>query len=210
MKRLNVSDIHIGLEPDGRMHRVLDFCAKEGPDEVVFHGDTFHLNELGEDACYTLDNKLLYELFITYHIKIIPGNHDWNLREFTPSLPIVEPFIDEVGYYHSHWNEFDSLMQWPHWWHLIIGRIFGRKKTPLILKEQDSEAFAIYCGAIEANALQWAYHNIESKTLIGGHSHRPMEAHYHDSGVNLWNTGDLVDSFSGILQEGKELRVVRL
>jgi len=210
MKRLNISDAHAGLEPDGRMQRILEFCVKENPDEVAFHGDTFHLNELGKAVFDTSDYKILLTIKIFYPIKIILGNHDWQLRELAPELPIVEPFIDEVGYYHSHWNEFDLVNCMPHCWHMIMARLFGRKKTPMILKEQDSWAFLTYCQAIHTNAIEWAYDHVESKTLIGGHTHAPLDCHFYDSGVRLLNCGDQIDSHTAVWQDGKDLRVVRL
>ena len=208
MRRANFADVHVGLGKDGRLVKAWDFCEDNKPDEVVFHGDTLHYNEVGENVFLTEDYDTLSRIIRKYKTKIIPGNHDWKLAEMSSHYLhqfVVRPFVDEVGYYHSHWDEFDPFMSAPRWWHMLWARMFGASKTPYVLKEQDSKAFLMYIGNIHANALMWAYHNIPSKVLIGGHTHMPMAQVLWDSGVQLWNIGDMVDSNTVLWQDDKYL-----
>ncbi len=214
--RLNLADLHIGLEPDGRVERTINWCEEHKPDEIVLHGDTFHANELGNTVFATKDFALLGELRRKTCVLILLGNHDWQLADPSRSAgflsvagcPIVAPFVDEVGYYHSHWHEFDVVSKMPKWWHMLMAR-FNRSRTPRILKEQDSTAFWYYCQAIHTRAAEWAFRQPAS-TLIGGHTHMPMDQHLLDSGVDLWNAGDMLDSFTGIRQDEYHLEFVNL
>jgi len=209
---LYLSDLHIGLEPDGRLDVLPGWLAAHPPGKIIVHGDTLHLAESTlAQVMDTRDWRTLESLARQIPTEIIPGNHDYQLEKKTGEAlggcRIIAPYVDKWDCWHSHWHEFDPITNISQWWYRAFAHYFIKTPYQLLQPKTGNPVYLSACQVIHTNILNRRRHKI----YIGGHTHLPLDMIIPDLGIELWNCGDLVDSFSAITREDdNQLRLIFL
>lgn len=221
MRRYLASDLHNGNEVSD-YDKVMAFLdlVDDDADEFLILGDFEELlwsnmTILTTAKPYRYVNEKLKAIARKKPVKIVCGNHDWNLGLFASLLEpvkIVSPFV-ENGVYYTHGHEFD-------WLSLITGTpvdpIYWKMALPFIApwafpiwiatrmwaKAEDTYHFGISLIHEKARdyAVKHGYH-----TVIFGHTHYPIEE--VRGGIKLVNVGDQIDSYSHAIQENGIIRL---
>lgn len=148
-------------------------------------------------------------------VLIMPGNHDWNLAVHQSLLEparLIKPFAED-GIYYCHGDKFDwvSFIMGtpvdPVYWSVafpfvfppgigiwIINKWFGKKEDTYFW------GIAWIHERIAAFARKNGYH-----TAVFGHTHYP--AIEIRGGINLYNSGDFVDSYSYLVQKNGNIEL---
>jgi len=215
MKRYIASDFHNGNEV-ADYDRVMAFLelVEDDADEFLILGDW---EELLWSNMQILTTVKPYS-YVTEKVKsiarrkpsrIVIGNHDWNLGLFESYIEptkIVSPFA-ENGVYYTHGHELD-------WLSIITGTpvdpIYWKNPFPFLFPTQflvwlatrvwakSEDTYALGIALIHERARAYAGKN-GYHTIILGHTHFPTAE--IRGGINIYNTGDMLDSYSYLVQE---------
>lgn len=218
MKRYIASDFHVRNEISDYT-RIMDFLSlvESDADEFLLLGDWLELlwsniNIISTEAPYRYVFEKVRSMGNNVQVKIVTGNHDWNLTFFKSLLEpaqVIEPF-QEDGVYFCHGHTFDWVslitgtpvdpIYWDTFWpfcmppalaHMIISR--ANEKWG---KSEDRYFWGV--ALIHERAAAYArgkgYH-----TVVFGHTHYPsVELR---GGINLYNCGDGQGSYSYLVQK---------
>lgn len=223
MKRYIVSDFHNGNEV-ADYDRVMAFLelVDDDADEFLILGDFEELvfsnmNILTTVSPYRDITEKIRAIAHKKPVRVIIGNHDWNLDLFASQLEpakIVSPFA-ENGVYYSHGHEFD----WTSFWiGTPVDPIYWKSALPFVApwafpiwlatrawaKAEDTYnwGIAIIGEVARSHAEKHGYH-----TIIFGHTHFPVDE--LRGGVRIVNDGDMLDSYSYVVQENSVIEVRR-
>jgi metallophosphoesterase superfamily enzyme len=102
MAELYLYDLHISLEPDGRLDILPRWLADNPVSKTIIHGDVLHLNENSPSYIFkTRGWQTLNALANNISVNIIPGNHDYALEKSIGGMMgncrIVAPYLDDWG-----------------------------------------------------------------------------------------------------------------
>ncbi|GAI60156.1 unnamed protein product [marine sediment metagenome] len=213
MKRYIASDFHNGNDV-ADYDRVLAFLelVDDDADEFLILGDWEELlfsnmTILTEVEPYSSVTEKVREIARKKPVNLILGNHDWPQGLFASSIEpisIIPPFAED-GVFYTHGHEYDWMSFFvgtpvdPIWW----GKTFPILPLHLLLffasrtweKAQDiyNLGVTIIHERARAYAAEHGYH-----TVILGHTHFPTDE--VRGGIRLVNTGDMLDSYSHIVQ----------
>ncbi len=221
MKRYIASDFHNGNEVSD-YDRVMSFLelVDDDADEFLIIGD---FEELLWSNMTILTTVKPYR-YVTEKVKaiaqkkptkVVLGNHDWPLDLFTSAIDpikVVSPFAED-GVYYCHGFEFD-------WLSLITGTfvdpIYWKNALPFIApwafpmwimtrlwaKSEDTYHWGISLihERVRDYAVKHGYH-----TVILGHTHFPVAE--VRGGVQIYNDGDMLDSYSYLVQENGRIEL---
>lgn len=221
MRRYIASDFHIRNEITD-YNKVMSFLdiVDEDAEELLIPGDWLellwsNLNVITRDEPYRSVVERVREIACRKPVKLIPGNHDWNLylfaSELTP-ISIVPPFAED-GIYFCHGHEWDwvSFMMGtivdPVYWSVAFPFVFPPGIGIWIISKWFATEEDIYSWAtafIHERAASFArangYHSV-----VFGHTHFPtIESR---GGISLYNCGDMVDSYSYLVQNDQEIEL---
>lgn len=215
MRRYIASDFHVGNDVTD-YDRVMGFLdlVEEDADEFLILGDWLELLWSNMTIVTTMEPyrsvvEKVRAIARNKPVKLVLGNHDWNIDLFDSEIEpieVVEPFA-ENGVYYCHGFEFD-------WVSIIAGTpvdpIYWRMHFPFSLPpawglwiinkwfigEEDAYfwGIAFIHERVRAYAVKNGYN-----TVVFGHTHFPCEE--IRGGIKLYNCGDMVDSYSYLVQE---------
>lgn len=215
MRRLIASDFHNGNDVSD-YNRVMSFLdlVEDDADEFLILGDFEELlwsnmTIVTTVKPYSYVSDKVKTIAQKKPVKIILGNHDWNLgffeSQFKP-VKIISPFAED-GIYYCHGHTFD-------WLSLITGTpvdpIYWRTHYPLSLPPAigmwiinkwfigEDDAYGWGTAIIHERVAEFARKN-GYHTVVFGHTHFPTSE--VRGGINLYNTGDVVDSYSYLVEE---------
>jgi len=214
MKRYIASDFHNGNDVSD-YDRVMSFLelVDDDADEFLVIGDWEELlfsnmNILTTVAPYKYVTQKVRDIATRKPTFSIVGNHNWNLGLFASLIEpvkLIPPFA-ENGVYFCHGHEFD-------WLSVIVGTpvdpIYFKNAFPFLFphgvaiwiinkwlgKEEDVYYWqrAVIHERVAAFGREKRYHSV-----IFGHTHYPTEE--LRGGIRLYNTGDMIDSYSYLIQ----------
>ena len=214
-KRYIASDFHNGNEV-ADYDRVMSFLdlVDDDADEFLIIGDLEELlwsnmNILTTVEPYRSVNEKIREIARRKLTRYVIGNHDWNAGAFESLMEpvkIVSSF-EEDGIYYGHGHEFD-LMSFvvgtpvdPIWWHNALPfalptYLLMWLATKVWAKAED--AYYLGVNMIHERARSFAtkhgYHSV-----VVGHTHFPVVE--LRGGINIYNSGDMLDSYTYLVQE---------
>lgn len=215
MKRYIASDFHNGNEVSD-YDRVMAFLdlVDDDADEFLILGDFEELlwsnmTILTTVKPYRYVNEKVKEIASRKPTKIVIGNHDWNLGLFASLLEpakIVSAFAED-GIYYAHGHEFDWLSIItgtpvdPIYWSVAFPFVFPTQfllwlATRVWLGDEDKYFWGI--ALIHERARQCAVKR-GCHSIILGHTHFPVSE--VRGGIHIYNTGDMLDSYSYVVQE---------
>lgn len=215
MKRYIASDFHNGNEV-ADYDRVMSFLelVDDDADEFLILGDW---DELLWSNMNILTTVKLYR-YVTEKVKAIAqkkptkrviGNHDWNIGLFASLIEpvqIVSPFA-EAGVFYTHGHEWD-------WLSIITGTpvdpIYWKTPFPFLFPTQFLLWLATRVWAKSEDTYHWGIALIHEQarayaeehgyhTIVLGHTHFPAEE--IRGGINIYNSGDMMESYSYLVQE---------
>ena len=216
MKTFCASDLHLGYEHTNydKVCKFLDI-AESKSDELILCGDTFDLwrypvNLIDKTTMVGFKEALnsLKETSNEISIKIIPGNHDYNLQKVWNknlrkdyNVEIINRFQREnIGYLHG-W-EFDvkqRLGSFAYGWLVesfpYIYQKWFKKPSQMGLTKNDSP-YAMSERVHNETEKYATKHNF--KYVVMGHTHIPTILNH------IADCGDFVDSCSYIIIRNKE------
>ena len=207
-KELYVCDLHIGHPPDDRLMALTRIVEKTCPDKIVCHGDTFHKNEVDLPDIYKTKDWLTFKglatIIPTY---VIPGNHDFDLvaEQIFPAQ-LIQPYLDDYGYWHCHGHEYDPIQQLPRWWQKLWAKWFSKTPYQLLQPHDGNPLYLDACQLIHTRIMN----ERKFKGYIFGHTHLPGHMSFPDLNLDMWNGGDFVDSFSCIVRTDDKLELITL
>jgi hypothetical protein len=124
-KILVIADLHIGIESEleekgltakrqtqKMTYELIDLINQYKPKDIILLGDVKH-NIPKASVGERIDvRKFFKDIIKLGKIHIIPGNHDGNIKWFTPNEIIIHPsdgyIIDNIGFIHGHkWPKKD-------------------------------------------------------------------------------------------------------
>lgn len=216
MKRIICSDLHNGNEITDydRLMAFLDLVQSDAADEFLLLGDIEELlwsniQILTTVKPYRYVTDKIREIARKKPTKVVLGNHDWNLGLFASQIEpakIVSPFAED-GIYYTHGHEFDWLSIVtgtpvdPIWWSVALPFVFPTQAllwlaTRIWAKSEDTYHWGITLIHEQARAYaeKNGYH-----TIILAHTHFPVDE--IRAGIRLVNCGDMMDSYSYIVEE---------
>jgi UDP-2,3-diacylglucosamine pyrophosphatase LpxH len=148
-------------------------------------------------------------------VSYVVGNHDWNISLFASYIQpvkIASPFARE-GVYYTHGHEYD-------WLSIITGTpvdpIYWKSPFPFLFPTQfliwlatrvwakSEDTYGLGIAAIHERARAYAQKNGYSSVVLG-HTHFPADE--IRGGIRLVNTGDMLDSYSYVVQEDGIIRL---
>lgn len=221
MKRYIASDIHDG-NTYSDYDRIMGFLdlVDDDADELLILGDFLELsfsniNIITKVEPYSSLLEKVKAIAVRKPVKYILGNHDWYSGVFASLIEPIEivPRFSENGTYYCHGHETS-------WYNFTIGTPFDpaywRKMFPFVLPpvafmwvvnkwlgiydDTYSWAVALLHEGAATYARKNGYH-----TLVFGHTHCPcVETR---GGVNLYNSGDMLDSYSYLVQENGKIEL---
>jgi UDP-2,3-diacylglucosamine pyrophosphatase LpxH len=222
MKRYIASDFHVRNQVTD-YGRVMDFLSlvDEDADEFLILGDWLELlwsniTILLSVSPYRDVIEKIKSIAARKPVKIVAGNHDWNLSLFASALApiVIVPEFAENGVYYCHGHEFDwesfiiGTPVDPIWWSnalpFVLPLGFGFLLLNILLgREKD-----VYNWAIELiherasrSARARGYHSV-----VFGHTHFPI-VEVRD-GISLYNAGDIIDSYSYLCQTNGQIELL--
>lgn len=220
MKRYIASDFHNGNEVTD-YDRVMAFLdlVDEDADEFLIVGDFedllwSNMNILTKTKPYSYVTEKVIDIAKKKPTKLIPGNHDWAQSLFASYIePIsISPSFAEEGVYYTHGHEWDWMSIFlgtpadPIWWwktfpltppHLLLSLA---NKTWGNAEDMYALGIAIIHERARAYAASHGFH-----TVVLGHTHFPtVETR---GGIRLFNTGDMLDSYSYLLQTDGQIEL---
>jgi predicted phosphodiesterase len=216
MKRIICSDFHVGNEVSDydRVMGFLEFADDVG-DELLILGDWLELlwsnmTILTTVAPYKYITQRVKDIATRKPVSCVIGNHDWNIGLFASLIEpvkIVQPFAENgVFYVHGHEYDWESFILGtpidPIWWSVniafftfplglgffLLNKILGTEEDAY------NKGIAIIHERASNYALKNGYHSV-----VFGHTHLPIIE--TRNGINLYNSGDQVDSYSYLIQE---------
>ena len=215
MRRYIASDFHNGNDV-ADYDRVIGFLelVEADADELLLLGDFeellwSNLTILETVQPYSYVTDKVVQIAQKKPTKVILGNHDWNLGLFASQIEpitIVNPFAED-GVYYCHGSEFD-------WLSVITGTpvdpIYWKSPFPFLFPTQlllwlatrvwakSEDTYGLGVALIHEGARAFAEKN-GYHTVVLGHTHYPaVEVR---GGVSLYNTGDMMGSYSYLVQE---------
>jgi len=223
MRRYIASDFHNGNDvvDYDRMMSFLELVDDDA-DEFLILGDFeellwSNLTILTTVKPYSYITDKVKEIARRKPVKLILGNHDWSLGAFASVIEpvrVISPFA-ENGVYFTHGHEYD-------WVSLIMGTpvdpvywgVYFPFAMPLAIgmwitdrwfhkvEERYYWGISLIHERIAAFARKNGYHSV-----VFGHTHYPtVELR---GGVNLYATGDQVDSYSYVVEENGQITLHR-
>lgn len=215
MKRYIASDFHNGNEVSD-YEKVMAFLdlVDDDADEFLILGDLEELlwsnmTILTTVTPYSYVTEKIKAIAQKKPVKVILGNHDWNLGVFASQIEpakIVSPFAED-GVYFAHGHEWD-------WLSIITGTpvdpIYFSAALPFVFpvlfpmwlatkvwaKAEDTYGWGITI--IHERARDYAEkHGYSAVTL--GHTHYPVDE--MRGGIRIVGSGDMMDSYSYVVQE---------
>jgi len=209
MRQICASDLHLGYEKSNynKICNLFDIAASSA-DELILCGDTFDLwrypvakidktTMVGFKEVLTVLKETANEI----PIKIIPGNHDYNLKNVWKNfskdynVEIVNSFYRDDIYYTHGW-EFDveqRLGSFAYSWLITtfpyIYQRFFKKPSQMGISRND-QAYDL-SDKVHAEADQFTYDK-KLKYIVMGHTHIPTIFNH------VVDCGDFVDSCSYI------------
>lgn len=215
MKRYIASDFHNGNEVSD-YDRVMGFLelVDDDADEFLILGDWEELlwsnmTILTTAQPYRYVTDKIREIARKKNTRVVIGNHDWNLGLFASQIEpvkIVPPFV-ENGIYYCHGHELDWLsiitgtpvdpIYWSVAFPLVFPFLFPMwLATKAWAKAEDTYHWGITLihERARAYAVEHGYH-----TIVLAHTHFPVSE--VRGGIHIYNTGDMLDSYSHIVQE---------
>jgi len=216
VKRYIASDFHNGNKVSD-YERVMGFLdlVDDDADEFLILGDWLELLWSNVSILTTVSPyrdviQKVKAIASKKPTKLVLGNHSWSLGAFASYIePVVvaAPFSEDGAYFcHGHEFDWESFILGtpvdPIWWSVniafftlplglgffLLNKILGTEEDVYhrgieIIHERASKY-----------ALENGYH-----TVVFGHTHLPIIE--ERNGVNLYNCGDQVDSYSYLVQE---------
>jgi UDP-2,3-diacylglucosamine pyrophosphatase LpxH len=226
MKRFILSDLHIG-HPEAQyeaMDQSINYIEQnaEAGDQIWGLGDWFHMKEMGFDYCISQPMTQKYVgLARRITTKLVPGNHDGQLKEFVhdsgsvnPISPIeiVVPFW-ENGFFYCHGDEYDPVAEHFGWFPAFWDRL-RHKRTPGDLKsDTTTEQFLIAAQLVHSSALievakKAKDEGKDCKGIVLGHTHLPMIQEAPELPY-LLNDGDMRHSATFVVQDDDGFHLMR-
>jgi len=218
MKQICASDLHLGYERANydKICKLFDI-AKDKSDELILCGDTFDLwrypvskidktTMIGFKDCL---NKLK-ETANEIPVKIITGNHDYNLQKVWKNLrkdynvEITDSFYQGNIYYTHGW-QFDikqRLGSFAYSWIIDKFPYFYQKlfKTPVQMGLIKDDKFNFFIEKVHHEAEKFAINNT-LKYVVMGHTHIPTIFN------KVINCGDFIDSCSYVVIKDKKIEM---
>ncbi len=214
MKRYIASDFHNGNEV-ADYDRVMAFLdlVDDDADEFLILGDFEELlwsnmNILTTVKPYRYVTEKVREIARKKPVELCIGNHDWNLGLFASQIEpakIAPPFAED-GVYYTHGHEFD-------WLSLVTGTpvdpIYWKTPFPFLFPTQILVWLATRVWAKAEDTYNWGITLIHERaadfakitgyhTIVLAHTHFPAEE--MRGGIKVYNTGDMLDSYSYLVQ----------
>jgi|GEM_PF-1687619 len=222
MKRYIASDFHNSNEVSD-YNRIMGFLnlVDDDADEFLVLGDWedllwSNMTIVNSVKPYSDITAKFREIATKKPVSCVPGNHDWNLGLFASLIEPVKivPSFAENGVYFTHGHQWD-------WLALITGTpldpIYLKNPFPFLFppafftwlaakawagdKDTYSIAIAIIHEKARAYAVEHGYH-----TVVLGHTHFPTAE--IRGGINIFNTGDQVDSYSYVIQRDNDFELI--
>jgi len=216
LKRYIASDLHNGNDVSDYDH-VMGFLdlVEDDADEFLIVGDWGELlwsnmTILSTVAPYRHITQKTRDIASKKPTRMVVGNHDWNIGLFTSIIEpveVVQPFAENGVYFcHGHQFDWESFILGtpvdPIWWsvnvafftlplglgYFFLNKIFGAEE----------DAYHKGIEIIHERASKYALEN-GHHTVVFGHTHLPIIEERNS--VNLYNSGDMVDSYSYLVQE---------
>ena len=216
MKQICASDLHLGYEHTNynKVCKLFDIAESES-DEFILCGDTFDLwrypvSKIDKTTMVGFKEvlNLLKEVSKEMTVKIIPGNHDYNLQKVWKDLrkdynvEITNNFYQGDIYFTHGW-EFDvqqRLGSFAYSWltnsfPYIYQRFFKKPSRMGLVRNDIPYEMSV---KVHVEAEKFAIKN-NLKYVILGHTHIPIVFN------RVVDCGDFVDSCSYITLEDKEI-----
>ena len=224
MKRYIASDFHVRNEITD-YNRVLSFLelVEADADELLIVGDWLellwsNLEILTQESPYRDVIEKTREIAQRKIVRVIPGNHDWNIELFSSYLQpiqIIAPFSEDGIYYcHGHQWDWVSLIMGtpvdPVYWSVAFPFVFPPALGIWIISQwfaEEKDRYFWGIAIIHERAAEFARRN-GYHSVVFGHTHYPsVELR---GGINLYNCGDFVDSYSYLVEENGIIELRRL
>jgi len=127
-KILVFADLHIGIESELRAkglstppqtpdmtNRLLELFEKYKPKEIIILGDVKHNIPSSTYSERRDINKFLETIKNYGKVHVIPGNHDGNIKNFSPAEIVIHPseglLLENIGFVHGHRWPSEEIMQ---------------------------------------------------------------------------------------------------
>lgn len=207
------SDFHIGSgQEDGE--RIIQLLEEVGREASLFvgNGDIIDLwrntvdNIIGQPA-----HQALVETTRRVPTILIRGNHDWALPRFAPRLGLegarVVTHLARDSYFFAHGWTFAPIQRllkpiFPlirRWYPHIYQNLSPHPQE--LKREGKEDQYVANVALIHYQAITWAQRE-KYRAIFLGHTHCPANIKIRN--MELWDSGDFVDSFSYIiLEDGK-------
>lgn len=206
MKRLFVSDLHIGNE-NSKYKKFLNILSLEAYSEIYLVGDIFDLWEKDFESIKKDHNDffiLLNYIITVYKTKVfyIIGNHDREIditkdRIFSRINTAISIDLKNTKVFHGH--QFDYLIcNYSVWYklYLWITQKTGLRFNVDISSKKKSKYFNLLLSDIKNQAIK---NNPNVKTIIMGHTHSPEHIIIDD--FQYINLGDWVEHLSYVVEK---------
>jgi len=212
LKRYIASDFHNGNEV-ADYDRVMAFLdlVDDDADEFLILGDWEELlwsnmNILTTVKPYSYVTEKVKAIARKKTTRVIVGNHDWPLDFFASTIaPIkaIAPF-NENGVYFCHGHDFDWLsfitgtlvdpIYWKRKFSIISLPLWLATKAWEVAEDNYHWGILLIHERVRDYAAKNGYH-----TVILGHTHFPVVE--VRGGIQIYNVGDMLDSYSHLVQE---------
>lgn len=221
MKKYIASDFHNGNDV-ADYDRVMGFLelVDGDADELLILGDFEELlwsnmNILTTVAPYRYVTEKVKDIASRKKVSYVIGNHDWNIGLFSSLIEpvkVAQPFA-EGGVFYTHGHEYD-------WLAIITGTpidpIYWAVAFPFVLPTQLLLRLATKVWAEAEDEYSWSIGVINRfaakaarergcHTVTLGHTHFPQDT--EGDGIRIVNTGDMLDSYSYLVQTDSELEL---
>lgn len=237
VRTLFVSDVHLGTTAC-QAKLLLDFLRSHEADTIYLVGDIvdgwrLRPRRLWPRSHLDVISDLLAKARRGTRIVYIPGNHDESLRKFVGltigDIEVAKSAIHETAdgrrYLVLHGDQFDLVVQRIRWLALVGDWAY---RTALAISSHINlvqQRFGLPYSSFSARA-NFMVKSIVSAVsrseelladeagrhgvhgVVWGHTHHPVD--YHLAGVHYLNTGDWVESCTGVVeQRDGRLEIVR-
>ena len=238
MKIYCFSDSHIITTIRSPLIEFLMEVQTVKPDYLVCSGDIFEAARVGWKELIKMDGFLEMSMWLSNiasngktAVVLIEGNHDFDLHKYKDSYftnCIVARKYFEVGnYYFTHgWQEFDWTINWvdkrlyrwlfPYFprWQWLYDKYVSRATKFSLKPESNPDRFhnELYWWFIKGchdGAMDFAMER--NQKIIFGHTHEPSIRRfpYEPYGWTVANSGDFLDSNTGLIIEDDEIKIWR-
>lgn len=221
IKRLVISDLHLG-GGFTRIDCLLKFIDMYDFEELILLGDCIDLWRMSKKVRWRKKYNRLTEKIIGIARKKkviwVIGNHDEYLRNFIGDEIFRVKILDEYvtdGMLFIHGDKFDNLIKkskwlyflgdWAyflvqktnHWLKYVLWLVNKSPYSLAKLIKKKAKNASNFLNDFYGNAERYAKHK-KLQIIVCGHTHI---AEYRDlNGVDYYNTGDWVESGTGLLQ----------